>query len=166
MSNRYGSAEVSLPSDTEILITRVFDAPADLVFEVWTTPEHVRRWWCEAPWVITVCDIDLRPGGNWRYLMHNEDGFEVGFHGTFHEVEAPRRLVNTEIFEGVPGEDGALVTTRFAETDGVTTVTLLSLHGDKAERDMVIESGMEGGMQLCYDRVEDMVTAMAAARTA
>ena len=99
-SNRHGSATVALPSDTEILITRQFDAPASLVFKAFTTPELVKRWWGfdSSQWL--VCDIDLRPGGNWRYLIKQGD-MEVGFHGEYREIDEPTRIVSTEAFEGL-----------------------------------------------------------------
>lgn len=177
-ANRHGSATVTLPSDTEILITRSFDAPAARVFEAWTTPELVRRWWGFDESVWLECDIDLRVGGRWRYLTREEGGFEVGFHGEYREIDAPHRLVSTEVFEGVPGvvpetgtsDDplpavdgvpplGALNTITLVEADGVTTMTTLVRHAEQAARDMHIESGMEGGMQVSFDRLEDLIGA-------
>src|SRR3712207_1697135 len=96
--NRYGSATVTLPSDREILITRRFDAPAALLFNAWTTPELVRRWWGfdTSEWL--VCEIDLREGGSWRYVTREADGTEVAFHGEYRTIEAPHRIVTTEVF--------------------------------------------------------------------
>jgi uncharacterized protein YndB with AHSA1/START domain len=152
---RHGSATVTLPSDLEIVITRQFDAPAALVFKATTTPELVKRWWGfdTAEWL--VCDIDLRVGGAWRYLIHDR-GMEVGFHGEYREIDAPHRLVSTEVYEGFP--DGVAVNTvTFEEHDGVTTMTTVVLHSVKEHRDAHIESGMEGGMQVSMDRLEDLV---------
>ncbi|MEA3077096.1 MAG: hypothetical protein QOF60_2004 [Actinomycetota bacterium] len=154
--NRHGSATVTLPSDTEILITRVFDAPAELVFKAWTTPDLVKRWWgfAEDEWL--VCDIDLRVGGQWRYVTRHGD-FEVGFHGEYRELDAPHRVVSTEVFEGFP--DGEAVNTvTLVEVDGVSTMTTLVKHSCQEHRDMHIASGMEGGMQVSFDRLEDLVT--------
>ena len=153
--NRHGSATVTLPSDTEILITRKFDAPAALVFKAWTTPELVKRWWTckESQWL--VCEIDLRVGGKWRYLTREPGGFEVGFHGLYRELDAPRRMVSTEVFEGFPDGE-ALNTLVFEERDGVTTLSVHVLHSCKEHRDAHIASGMEGGMQLAMNRLEDI----------
>ena len=159
-TNRHGSAVVTTPTDTEILITRQFDAPADLLFRAYTTPDLVRRWWGYETFEWKVCEIDLRVGGSWRYLVAHDD-FEVGFHGTFEEIDGPGRLVHTEAFEGVPEGDpddsAARVTVRFDEVDGVTTLTSLSRYPSKEIRDTVIDSGMESGMQVSYDRMEDLV---------
>jgi uncharacterized protein YndB with AHSA1/START domain len=154
-SNRHGSAVVTLPSDTEILITRQFDAPAALVYRAYTTPELVRRWYGFDTSVWKVCEIDLRVGGTWRYVIQEPD-FEVGFHGEFRELEAPRRLVSTEVFEGMP-DASALDIIDFDEVDGVTTMRMLVQHTEQAHRDAHIESGMEGGMQVSMDRLEDVV---------
>jgi uncharacterized protein YndB with AHSA1/START domain len=154
--NRYGSATVTLPSDREILITRQFDAPAALVFEAWTTPEHVKRWWGfdTSEWL--VCEIDLRVGGTWRYVTREAGGFEVGFHGEYREVAAPHRLVSTEVYEGFPDGE-ALDTMILDERDGVTTMTVNVLHSSQEHRDAHISSGMEGGLQISMNRLEDLV---------
>ena len=101
-ANRHGSATVTLPSDREIVITRVFDAPAALVFRAWTTPELVRRWWGFETSPLVICDIDLRIGGSWRYVTRDPDGTELGWHGEYREIDAPHRIVSTEVFEGYP----------------------------------------------------------------
>lgn len=155
VSNRHGSAVITLPSDTEILITRVFDAPADLVFQALTTPELVQRWWGfeTSEWV--VCEVDLRVGGQWRFVIR-ERGMEVGFHGEYKEIDAPHRMVSTEVYEGFP--DGAsLNTVTLDEVDGVTTLTTLVRHQLQEHRDAQLASGMEGGMQISYNRLEDLV---------
>jgi uncharacterized protein YndB with AHSA1/START domain len=164
--NRHGSAVVTLPSDTEILITRQFDAPASLVFEAVTSPELVKRWWGFDTSVWEVCDIDLRVGGKWRYVIKEGD-MEVGFHGEYREIEAPHRIVSTEAFEGLaamgitddPDSVASVNTVTLEEADGVTTMSTLVKHVTKEHRDGHIESGMEGGMQVSYDRLEDLVTA-------
>jgi uncharacterized protein YndB with AHSA1/START domain len=154
--NRHGSAIVTLPSDTEILITRQFDAPAELVFKAYTTPELVRRWWGFETSEWLVCDVDLRVGGTWRYVVKDDD-YEVGFHGVFREIDRPHRIVSTEVFEGMP-DAHSVNTTTFEELDGVTTMTTLVQHTDAEHRDAHIQSGMEAGMQVSYDRLEDVVT--------
>jgi uncharacterized protein YndB with AHSA1/START domain len=148
-----GTAVVTLPSDTQILITREFAAPARLVYKAWTTPELIKRWWSANRGTVTVAELDLRVGGKWRYVMVAEGGFEVGFHGEFHEIVDNRRLVNTEVYEGMP-EAGALTTTTFAETNGRTTLSILVQHEKKEHRDAHIESGMEAGMQDAMDLLE------------
>jgi uncharacterized protein YndB with AHSA1/START domain len=139
-------------------VTRKFDAPAALVFKAYTTPEYVKRWWGFETSEWLVCDIDLRVGGMWRYVTR-EEGQEVGFHGEFREIDEPRRLVSTEAYEGVPDPDGsaALNTLTLEEAEGVTTMTVYVEIPSKEIRDMMFESGMEYGMQISYDRLEDLV---------
>jgi uncharacterized protein YndB with AHSA1/START domain len=155
-TNRHGSATVTLPSEREIVITREFDAPAALVFTAWTTPELVRRWWGfdTSEWL--VCEIDLREGGSWRYVTRESGGQEVGFHGEYRTIEAPHRIVSTEVYEGFP-DAGALNTIVFEERAGVTTMTVTVLHARQEHRDAHIASGMEGGMQISMNRLEDVV---------
>ena len=157
MNTRHGSATVTTPSDLEILITRSFDAPARLVFEAWTRPEHVRRWWpLDETQSMSVCDIDLRVGGAWRYVTLLPNGHEVGFHGVYSEIVPNERLVTTEVFEGFP--DGEAINTwTVDEQDGVTTLSVLVLHSCKEHRDGHLDSGMEGGMQLTMNHLEDLI---------
>ena len=155
VNNRHGSAVISLPSDTEILITRAFDAPAELIFKAFTTPELVQQWWGFETSAWLVCEIDLRVGGKWRYVIRERD-MEVGFHGEYHEIEGPHRLVSTEIYEGFP-DAGSLNIMTLDEVDGVTTMTTLVQHESQEHRDMQLASGMESGMQVSYDRMEDLV---------
>ena len=159
-ANRHGSAVVTLPSDTEYVITRAFDAPAELLFDALTTPELVKRWWGFETSEWLVCEIDLRAGGRWRYVIREHDDIEVGFHGEYREVSRPHRLVWTEMYEGVPnpGPDKYPVcTTTLEEVDGVTTLTTVVRHTSKEDRDAVLATGMESGMQISYDRLEDLV---------
>lgn len=154
------SAKVSLPTDTQILITREFDGPKHLVWKAYTTPELIKRWWAGANGTVTSVEVDLRVGGSYRYVMAaGDDGFEVAFHGEFQEIKATDRLVNTEVYEGAP-EGTAVVTTTFTEVDGRTTLTQLCDYGVKEIRDAVIESGMEGGMQSSYDEMEKVVVSL------
>ena len=157
--NRHGSAVITLPSDTEILITRVFDAPAELVFKAITTPELVKRWWGFETSEWLVCEIDLRVGGEWRYVTRNE-GMEFGFHGEYREISPPHRLVSTEVFEVFP-DAGSLNTITLDEVDGVTTMTTLVQHSSQEHRDGHLAAGMEGGMQVSYNRLEDVVREIA-----
>jgi uncharacterized protein YndB with AHSA1/START domain len=167
-TNRKGSATVALPSDTEIVITRVFDAPASLLFKAYTTPELVRQWWGYSEDVWLACEVDLRVGGAWRWVTQhtNESGsFEVAFHGVYREIDAPTRLVYTEVFEGAPVSDpdalAAVNTIVFAEVDGVTTMTNTCVCPDQFVRDTIIESGMEHGMQISMDRLEETASTLA-----
>jgi uncharacterized protein YndB with AHSA1/START domain len=154
MMTTSGTAPLTTPTETQILITREFAAPKHLVFRAWTTPELIRRWWSGHRGTVTIADVDLRVGGAWRYVMTSNTGFEVGFHGEFREIVPDERLVFTESYEGMDGVEPSLNTATFAETDGLTTLTLLSDYGTRAVRDMVIASGMEAGMQEAMDELE------------
>ena len=155
-------ATVTLPSDTQILITREFDAPKELVWKAWTTPELVRRWWHANRGEMTVCEIDLRVGGKWRYAMHAEGFGEVSFHGEYREIEPFERLVSTEAFEGIPDADAhaAVDTLTLTELDGRTLMTVLVEHPTKEGRDMHIESGMEDGMNDALDLAEGVAISL------
>src|SRR6188768_1459834 len=120
-------ATVTLPSDTQILITSEFDAPGELVWKAWTTPELVRRWWHANRGEMRVCEIDLRVGGQWRYAMHVEGFGEVAFHGEYREIVPGERLVSTEVYEGIPDAEAhaAVDTLTLTESGGRTLVTLL-----------------------------------------
>jgi uncharacterized protein YndB with AHSA1/START domain len=154
-----GSATVTLPGDTQILITRQFDAPAELVWKAWTTPELVRRWWHANRGEFTVCDIDLRVGGRWRYVMVAGGDFEVGFNGEFREIVPFTRIVSTEVYEGFP-EAGALNTLTLTEVDGRTTMAILVEHELQEHRDAHIASGMEAGMQDAMDLLEQVAVSL------
>ena len=152
-----GSATVTLPTNEQILVTREFDAPKHLVFEAWTRPELVKRWWHANRGEVTLVEIDLRAGGKWRRVMVTPDGFEVGFHGEYREVVPGERIVSIEVYEGIPnGEESATVNTAtFTEADGRTTVTLLIEAPSKDVRDAIVASGMEDGLQDALDLLED-----------
>jgi uncharacterized protein YndB with AHSA1/START domain len=150
-----GTAKVTLPADDQILITRQFDAPKRLVYQAWTTPELVRRWWHAGRGEMTVADIDLRVGGAWRWVMIAAGGFEVGFHGEFREVVPSERLVFTEVYEGGP-DVAALNTLTLTEEDGRTTLSILVQHSSQEFRDMQLNSGMEAGMQTALDLLEEI----------
>lgn len=150
------SAVVSLPTDTQILITREFDAPRHLVYRAWTTPEFIKRWWSACRGEVTVVEIDLRAGGRWRYAMIAHGEFEVAFHGEFREVVPDERIVRTEIYEPFP-DAGALSTETFSESDGRTTLTLLVDHERQEHRDAHLQSGMEDGLQDALDLLEEII---------
>jgi uncharacterized protein YndB with AHSA1/START domain len=159
-----GTAKVTLPTDDQILITREFDAPKDLVYKAWTTPDLVKRWWSANRGEVTIAEIDLRVGGRWRYVMVADGGVEVGFHGEYREIVPNERLVSTEVYEGVPQgdgpEEGTVNTATFTETDGRTTLTILVQAPSKEIRDAIIDSGMEVGMQDAMDLLEQVAISL------
>jgi uncharacterized protein YndB with AHSA1/START domain len=142
--------EITTPADDQILITREFDAPKHLVYRVWTTPELVRRWWSGHRGTTTEVELDLRPGGRWRYVIKTDDGAQVGFHGEYREVVPDERIVYTEVFE-LPGVDldfvdGPLNTVTFTALEGDRTLLrLLTETGSRELRDTILGSGMEVG---------------------
>ena len=150
--------KTTTPSDREIVLTRLFDAPRPLVFDAMTKPEHVRRWWgiLDDEHSVPVCEIDLRPGGAWRFVGRGPQGDFPAFYGTYREIAPPERLVYTEFFEPYPGE-GSLITTVFTEEHGKTRMTVTCLYSSKDVRDMVLGTGMSKGAGLSYDRLEDLV---------
>lgn len=151
------SANVELVSDREILISREFNAPRRLVFEALTKPEHVKRWYGLKVLALHVCEIDLRPGGTWRYVLRAPDGSEYGFTGVYREIVKPERIVYTENYEArMPGHE-ALVTTTLEETNGRTKLKTAISYPSKADRDAHIASGMEGGMRESFERMADLL---------
>jgi uncharacterized protein YndB with AHSA1/START domain len=153
------TAVVTLPSDTQILITREFAAPSRLVYKAWTTPELVRRWWSAKRGQVTVAEVDLRVGGTWRWVMVTENGFEVAFHGEYRELVPHERIVCTEVYEGMADAE-ALNTMTFTEVDGRTKLTVLVDHKSKEHRDGHINSGMEAGMQDAFDLLEEVAVSL------
>ena len=157
------SAQVTLPADNQILITRDFDAPRELVYKAYTTPELVKRWWHANRGEATLVEIDLRVGGKWRHVMVADDGSEIGFHGEYREVVPNERLVSTEVWEGdesgYPTEP-ALNTTSFTKVEGRTTLTLLVEAPSKEIRDAIIASGMEDGLQDALDLLEQVAISL------
>ena len=160
-----GSFEVSQPSEEEIRLTRLFDAPKQLVFEVMTRPEHIRQWWGQLGpgYSVPVCEVDLRVGGKWRYAMVTPDGTEVAFHGDYVEIVPDERIVAREIYEGVPdGSAEELNTQTFEDAgEGRTKLTLLIQAPSKDARDALIESGMEDGLQDALDLLEETASSLA-----
>ena len=155
-------ATVTLPTDERILITRELDAPRHLVYRAWTTPELVKRWWSGHRGKMTVVEIDLRVGGRWRYVMVANRGFEVAFHGEYREIVPDERIVHTEVFEqpGVPEEDGVLDVVTFTEVDGRTTLTLLVQAASREQRDAIMSSGMEAGMQEQMEALDRLASSL------
>jgi uncharacterized protein YndB with AHSA1/START domain len=155
-----GTAVVTLPADNQILITREFNAPRQLVYAAWTEPEHIRRWWAGQRGQVDSVDVDLRVGGRWRYVMTAHGGFEVAFHGEYREIVPDERIVSTEVYEGFPDGE-ALNTITLTEADGRTTLAILVEHECREHRDAHIDSGMEGGMQEAMDALEQIAISLA-----
>ncbi|MDX1980135.1 MAG: SRPBCC family protein [Bryobacteraceae bacterium] len=151
---------MTLPSDYEIVVTRMFDAPRELVFEASLRPEHVRRWWGPRHLTMTVCEADVRVGGAYRYVLRGPEGREAGFNGVYHEITPPERIVCTQIFEPMP-EHVAVVTVIFEDNDGRTKLTSTTRHASKQARDGHLQSGMEAGMRDTFDRLEELLESLA-----
>ena len=149
--------KVTTPSDRDIVITRLFDAPRHLVFEAMTKPEHVRRWWgcLDERYSVTVCEIDLRVGGAWRFVGRGPEGQHPAFHGVYREIAAPERLVYTEIFEPFPDVE-SVVTQMLSEEGGKTRLTVTATYPSLDVRDMVLKTGMERGAALSYDKLDEV----------
>jgi uncharacterized protein YndB with AHSA1/START domain len=154
--NRHGSAVVEFPSELEVVTTRQFDAPIELVFDALTKPEHVRNWFAPFACVVTECSIDLRVGGRYHIVFVTEDGKECSFRGTYSEVEPPTRTVATWLFEGWPDAD-AVETVDLHETDGVTQVTVMLAFSDQAGRDHMTR---HDGQESSFDKLEDYLRSL------
>lgn len=150
---------LTLPSDREVVMTRAFNAPARILFEVWTKPEHVRNWYAVRGTTMTVCEIDLRVGGAWRWVLVHPKGGEIAFSGVFREIAPPHRLQRTEVFEAMPGAE-SLVTLTFDEGDGQTTLAINMLFKSKQDRDVCLKSGMELGVKECFQKIDELVLAL------
>ncbi len=154
--NRHGSAVVTFPNDLEIVITREFNAPIALVFDVLTKPEHVRKWFAPFECEVTKCSIDLRVGGSYHIAFVTGDGTECSFRGTYLEVEPPTRTVETWLFEGWPDAE-AVESTDLHETDGVTKLTHRLAFRDKAGRAHMTKSD---GIEDSFDKLEDLLRSL------
>jgi uncharacterized protein YndB with AHSA1/START domain len=154
------SFQATTPSPREIVLTRLFDAPRDLVFAALTKPEHVRRWWgvLDEEHSVTACEIDLRPGGAWRFVGRGPKG-DYAFYGVYREIAAPERLVYTEIFEPFPDAE-SVITQRLTEEQGKTRLTLTCVYPSADVRDMVMKTGMTKGAGLSYDKLEELVASL------
>src|SRR5262249_37058082 len=152
ISRHVGAMTLTLKSDLEIELTRVFNAPRRVVFEAHSKPEHIRRWWGPRGTTMPVCEMDFRPGGAWRYVLRKPSGQEYGFGGKYLEIVPPERLVWTFGFDGMPGEPGVEILT-LEEQDGKTILRTLSKFDTVQQRDGVIASGMEKGAAETWDRL-------------
>lgn len=154
-----GKAVVSSVAEKQIRVVREFDAPRDLVFRAYTTPELIKRWWAGRRGTVTVAEVDLRVGGAWRYAMTANGGFEVAFHGEFREVVTGERLVFTEIYEDQP-QEVAVTTAEFEERDGRTVLTMTVEMGSTETRD-AMAGQMEIGVQEGFDILEEVALELA-----
>jgi uncharacterized protein YndB with AHSA1/START domain len=150
-----GTLKVTTPSDREILMTRVFDAPRRLVFDAFTKPELIKRWLGPRGFTLPVCEVDLKVGGKYRYVSEAPDGSRLGWGGTFREIVPLERIVHTESFDDYPGE--ALITAVWTESSGKTTMNMTMLLESKEIRDAIIATGMEHGAAESYDRLNEML---------
>jgi uncharacterized protein YndB with AHSA1/START domain len=154
------TAQVALPSDTEAVLTRAFDFPPALVFEMWTKPEHVRRWYGMREYIMSACDIDLRVGGRWRWAQTTFDGDTIAFSGEYRDIATGARLVFTELFEALPDRD-YLVTMTFAGTPaGATVLTTHMQYQTREHRDGALQSGMADGTEVVYRRQEELMAGL------
>jgi uncharacterized protein YndB with AHSA1/START domain len=154
-----GTLTVTTPSDREVMMTRVFDAPRQLVFEALTNPELLTRWFGPHGWTLTTCEVDLRVGGAWRYVLQGPDDRSMGMGGVFREITPGEGTVHTEAFDDYPGE--SVVTITLTEEGGRTTLTGTVLCESREVRDAVLASGMEHGAAETYDRLADLLPSLA-----
>jgi uncharacterized protein YndB with AHSA1/START domain len=164
VTSSFVPAKVTLPTDEQILITREFDAPRHLVYKGWTTPELVRRWWAGRRGEMREVDIDLRVGGTWRYVMIAHGEYEVAFHGEYREIVPNERIVTTEVYEGAeppPEGDEVINVITFTEVDGKTLLELLVKTPSKEIRDVIVDSGMEGGLQEQMEILDELLPTLA-----
>jgi uncharacterized protein YndB with AHSA1/START domain len=156
-SNR--SAALTLPSDRELILTRDFEAPRELVFEAWSKPEHVRRWYGLRHLTLPVCEMDFREGGSWRFVLRDlQGGIDHPLSGEYRVIVRPERIVFTERYEAIPGSDH-VVTLIFADRDGRTTLRMHILYQSKEHREGHLMSGMEAGMQETFSRLDEFLAA-------
>src|SRR5438445_2294263 len=153
------AAKFTKPSDREVVMTKVFAAPRELVWKAYTDPKLIPRWWGPRYLTTTIDKMDARPGGAWRFVSRGPDGSEFGFHGVYRENVKPERISWTFEFEGVPGHV-SVDTATFEELEGGTKVTVTSVFQSKSDRDGMVESGMEGGATESTERLAELLEAM------
>jgi uncharacterized protein YndB with AHSA1/START domain len=154
-----GKITLSTPSDLEIVMTRVFNAPRRLVYEAHSKPEHIQRWWGPGASTMISCELDFRPGGRWRFVSREADGSENAFRGEFREIVEPEKIVQTFEWEGMPGHI-SVDTLTLVEQDGKTTLTSTTVFDSVEDRDGMLQSGMEAGANQSYDRLEELLATM------
>jgi uncharacterized protein YndB with AHSA1/START domain len=157
--NHAKSLIVTTPSDRELALVRVFDAPRHLVFDAYTKPELLKRWFGPVGWTLIECEVDLRVGGTYRYVMRKDNGNEMGLGGVFREIVRPERIVAAESFDDPWYEGQAIATTTFVEHGGKTTLTTTVRYDSKAIRDAVLKSPMESGVESAYNRLAELLAA-------
>jgi len=168
MTRTLEKAQVSLPSDTEVRVTRDFAAPRQLVWEAHTVPALVRRWMLGPPgWSMPVCEMDVRPGGAYRWRWRSDEtGAEFGFFGSFMEVDAPARMVHAEHYDAgdvggaMDASQPAIIRTSFSERDGVTSLELVMKFASREIRDAAVSTGMTDGMEMGYERLDEMLSGL------
>ncbi len=153
--NDTASLQVSTPTDREIVMTRIFDAPRNLVFDAFTRPELLKRWFGPRGWSLVVCEVDLRVGGGFRFVLRGPGGQDLGMRGVYQEITSPERSVHTESFDDYPGE--SVVTTTLVEQGDKTLLTATILYPSREVRDMVIQSGMQHGAAQSYDKLAELL---------
>lgn len=158
MTTDSNTSTLTTPSDREFVMTRVFDAPRELVFKAYTNPETISQWWGQRASTTIVDKMDVRPGGVWRYIQRAADGTEYAFHGEYREITPSERVVNTFEFEGMPGHV-VLDSATFEDLDGKTKLTVISLFDSVEDRDGMLESGMEAGANETWDRLAEYLAA-------
>jgi uncharacterized protein YndB with AHSA1/START domain len=159
-ASKVGATTFATPTDREFVITRVLDAPRRLVFEAWTNPEHLPHWLLGPEgWTMPVCEIDLRPGGAWRFVWRHADGTEMVMRGVYREIAPPERLVSTESWGGDWPE--TINTLVFTEEDGQTTLACTILYPSKEAREAALKTGMKEGVSLSYDRLGEYLQTLA-----
>ena len=157
-----GTLKVTTPTDREIVMTRVFDAPRRLVFEAFSKPELLKRWFGPRGWSLVVCEVDFKVGGGFRFVLRGPDGRQMGMRGVYREIVPPERSVHMESFDDYPGD--SQVTAVFVEQRGKTTLTATLLYPSREVRDAVIKSGMEHGAAETYDRLAELLPSLQAQR--
>ena len=150
------AVELTTPSDTEITLTRTFDAPAQLVFDAWTKPDLLKRWYGRHGWNLIDCEVDLRVGGAWRFVNHGPDGRVMIMFGVYREIDPPTRLVYTERFEGNPHE--SVITAEFIQVDGRTTWRATDRYESREARDAMLETAMVEGVSESFERLDVVTT--------
>jgi uncharacterized protein YndB with AHSA1/START domain len=155
-----GSMEITMPTDREVVLTRVFDAPRSLVFDALTKPELLKRWYGPSGWLLLICEVDLKVGGRWRFVSRRPDGKEIGQKGVYREIVPSERIVNTESWEDWDAGE-TLVTTVLAEQGGKTMFTNTLLFPSQEVRDTVVKSGLEHGAAEVYDRLNELLVSIA-----
>ena len=150
-----GTLKVTTPTDCEVVLTRVFDAPRPLVWDAFTRPELLQRWFGPRGWSLVVCEVDLRVGGGFRFVLRGPDGQAMGMRGVYREIVPPERSVHMESYDDYPGE--SQVTAVLVEEFGKTTLTATVLYPSKEVRDLVIQSGMEHGAAESYDKLAELL---------